>query len=225
MSATLVAPSNPLIRWSWIRQNVGVILSAAGQHAELSALAVGIGCAIAVPLGVLAWRFRRIRTPILAVAGLLYTIPSIALFSLVQPVTGYFTIETAEVALVGYTLLILVRNTIVGLESVPADVAESAIAMGYAPRRQILRVYLPLATPQIFAGLRVATVTVVGLVTVTAFMGQGGLGQLILNGFNENIYTPIVVGLALSIVMAALGDAAFVLLERCTLRWNRGRAR
>lgn len=225
MSATLVAPSNPLIRWSWIRQNAGMIWSATGQHAELSALAVGIGFAIALPLGILSWRFRRLRTPMLAFAGLLYTIPSIALFSLVQPVTGYFTIETAEVALVGYTLLILVRNTIVGLEAVPADVAESAVALGYTPRRQILRVYLPLALPQIFAGLRVATVTVVGLVTVTAFMGQGGLGQLILNGFNENIYTPIVVGLVLSLALAALGDGLFVLLERGVVRWNRSRRR
>ena len=202
-----------------------MIWSDLGQHVELSLIAVAAGFVVSLPLSILAWRFRLARGPILGAAGLLYTIPSIALFVLIQPVTGYFSLLTAEVALSGYTLLILVRNTVSGLDSIPADVTEAATAMGYTTRSQLFRVYLPLALPAIFAGLRVATVTVVGLVTVTVFIGRSNLGSMIQLGFGESFYTPIVVALVLSIALAALGDATFVGLERLTVRWTRTRSR
>jgi osmoprotectant transport system permease protein len=132
---------------------------------------------------------------------------------------------TAEVALIGYTLLILIRNILTGLDAATDEVREAATAMGYTPAGAMIRVYLPLALPALFAGLRVATVTVVGLVTITAFIEWGGLGQLIINGFSDNFfYTPIVVGLVLSMALAAIGDATFALLERFIVRWTRVRA-
>lgn len=212
-----------MIEWSWVRGNLGLLGTALGQHAELSGIAVALGLLISLPLSVLAWRFHALRTPIFTGTGLLYTIPSIALFVLVQPITGYFSLTSAEVALVGYTLLILVRNTVAGLDAIPEEIRESAQAIGYTFPSQLVRVYLPLSLPSMFAGLRVATVTVVGLVTVTAFIGQGGLGQVIINGFTEAFATPIIVALVLSIALAAAGDAFFVFLERVTLRWSRTR--
>jgi osmoprotectant transport system permease protein len=214
-----------LVDWTWVRANAAMIMSDLGQHAELSGIAVLAGLVVSLPLSMFAWRFRLARTPILGAAGLLYTVPSIALFVLIQPVTGYFSLLTAEVALSGYTLLILVRNTVSGLDSIPEEITEAATAMGYTTMSQLLRVYLPMALPSIFAGLRVATVTVVGLVTVTVFIGRTNLGSMILTGFNETFYTPIVVALVLSVALAALGDAGFVLLERVTVRWTRTRAR
>jgi osmoprotectant transport system permease protein len=220
MVGALLASSSPFIDWSWIATNAGTIEDAIAQHAELSGIAVGCGFALSLPTALMAWRFHWTRSAILTFSGLLYTIPSLALFVLIQPLTGYFSLLTAEVALVGYTLLILIRNLLAGLDAVSDDVREAAQSMGFTPTGAMVRVYLPLALPSLFAGLRVATVTVVGLVTITAFIGWGGLGQVIITGFNENFYTPIVVGLVLSIVLAAIGDAVFVLLERCAVRWR-----
>jgi osmoprotectant transport system permease protein len=215
-----------LIEWSWITTNESVIAHAVAQHAELAGIAVGAGLAISLPTALIAWRFHWTRSAILGFAGLLYTIPSLALFVLIQPLTGYFSLLTAEVALAGYTLLILIRNILTGLDAAAEQVREAATAMGYTPAGAMTRVYLPLALPSLFAGLRVATVTVVGLVTITAFMEWGGLGQLITYGFSNNFfYTPIIVGLVLSILLAAIGDAMVVALERITVRWRRADVR
>lgn len=217
-----MAVANGWAAWAgtWVQGNLSMIADDLVQHVELSAIAVGCGLGISLPLALVAWRFRVARSVILLFSGALYTIPSIALFVIIQPVTGYFSVLTAEVALTGYTLLILVRNVLTGLDSIPDDVHEAAIALGYNRFDQLVRVYLPLSLPALFAGLRVATVTVVGLVTITAFIGLGGLGQLITLGFGDYFYTPIVVGLVLSIVLAGLGDACFVALERATVRWR-----
>jgi osmoprotectant transport system permease protein len=217
----MVGASQPFIDWSWISDNSSVIRSELWQHIELTALAVGIGLALSLPLGVLAWRVRATRPLIVGVSAALYTVPSIALFALMGPLTGYFSITTAEAALVGYTLLILIRNTIAGLDAVPDDVRETARGMGYSQSAQLLRVDLPLALPAIFAGLRVATATTIGLVAVTAFIGQGGLGQLLITGFQESFNTPIVVGLALSIALAGVGDLLLVAIERLVVPWAR----
>ena len=174
-----------VIQWSWISQNSGAIWSALGQHAQLTAIAIGVGLGIALPVSLLVWRFSRLRAAVIGFTGLLYTIPSIALFAILQPVTGYFTVTTAEVALVSYTQLVLIRNIVTGLDEVPVDVREAARAMGYSPVAEFFKVDLPLAFPSIIAGLRVATVTVVGLVNVTAFIGLGGLGQFIIQGFQR----------------------------------------
>jgi osmoprotectant transport system permease protein len=219
----LLGAASPIPWWRWVSSHLGVIASALGQHTELTAIAVGVGFAIALPLSIVAWKVRVLRAPFVVATGALYVIPSIALFALVQPVTGYFSITTAEVALVGYTLMILLRNTIAGLDAVPADAREAARGMGYTQLVELVRVDLPLALPSILGGLRVATVTTVGLVMVTAFIGQGGLGQLVIQGFNEGFDTPIVVGLVLSVLLAGVADALLVGLERLAVPWTRAR--
>ncbi len=152
----------------------------------------------------------------------MYIIPSLALFAILGPITGYVaSYPTAEIALVGYTLLILIWNTVAGLDAVPDEAREAAVAMGYTPRAALVRVDLPLALPYVFAGLRVATATVIGLVTVTALIGLGGLGQQITYGFNIGYYTPIIVGLVLSVVLAAVFDLILVGVQRLVVPWSR----
>jgi osmoprotectant transport system permease protein len=219
----LVGSAGPLVQWSWVSSNRSMILSLLWQHVQLTAIAVVIGLAISLPLGILAWRVRPLRRPLVGVTGALYVVPSVALLLLVAPITGFFSITTAEVALVSYTLLILIRNIIAGLDSVPADVLDAAQGMGYTPLEALRKVQLPLALPSILAGVRVATVTVVGLVNVTAFIGQGGLGQLIIQGFQSDFNTEIVVGLVLSVFLAAIADALIVGAERLSLPWARSR--
>jgi osmoprotectant transport system permease protein len=219
----LVGSAGPLVQWSWVSANRSMILSLLWQHVQLTAIAVVIGLAISLPLGILAWRVRPLRRPLVGVTGALYVVPSVALLLLVAPITGFFSITTAEVALVSYTLLILIRNIIAGLDSVPADVLDAAQGMGYTPLEALRKVQLPLALPSILAGVRVATVTVVGLVNVTAFIGQGGLGQLIIQGFQSDFNTEIVVGLALSVLLAGIADALIVGAEQLSLPWARSR--
>ena len=136
----------------------------------------------------------------------MYTIPSLALFVILGPITGFLSRTTALVPLVVYTLLILVRNTVTGLDGVPPEVKEAATGMGYTQTRLLLRVELPLAMPAIIAGVRIATVSTVGLVTVTALIGQGGLGALLLDGFERDFQTPLTVGIVLSLSLAVVAD-------------------
>jgi osmoprotectant transport system permease protein len=150
----------------------------------------------------------------------IYTIPSLALFVMLIPWTG-LSRTTAQIGLVGYTLLILVRNTVTGLDAVPAEVREAARGMGFSPTRQLLRVELPLAVPSIVAGVRIATVTTIGLVTVTALIGQGGLGALILDGLTRFFRTPVVVGAVLSVALALVADLALVLVQWVVTPWSR----
>ena len=219
----LIASAGPLLQWSWVSSERGQILHLLYQHIELTVLAVGIGLAISLPLGVLAWRVPALRPPVVGATGVLYVVPSIALLSLAAPITGFFSVTTAEVALVSYTLLILVRNVVAGLASVPADARDAARGLGYTGAQQLVRVQFPLAVPSLLAGIRVATVTTVGLVNVTAFIGQGGLGQLIQQGFSEDFNTPIVVALVLSVLLAGVADALIVGLERVMVPWARKR--
>ncbi len=179
-----------------------------------------------MPLALLAWRYRIVRPPVFGVASALYIIPSLALFAILGPITGYVaSYPTAEIALVGYTLLILIWNIVAGLDAVPDDAREAAVAMGYSPTAALVRVDLPLALPYLFAGLRVATSTVIGLVTVTALIGLGGLGQQITYGFNIDYYTPIIVGLVLSVALAAVFDLVLVGIQRLAVPWTRSRRR
>lgn len=215
----MLAVADPWIRWSWVADHRDVIWAATRQHIELTVIAVVLGLAIALPLSVLSFRIRRFYAPVLAGTGLLYTIPSLALFGFLIPITG-LTRTTAEIALVSYTLLILVRNTVAGLEGVPDDAREAAKGMGFTRGRQLLRVELPLAVPAIVAGIRIATVTTIGLVTVTALIGQGGLGALILDGFNRDFRTPEVVGTALSVALAVVADVSLIGVERVLTPWS-----
>jgi osmoprotectant transport system permease protein len=214
---------DPWIRWDWVTRHLDVISAALVQHIELTVIAVGLGVVIAVPLGLLAWRKRLFRGPIFSVTGILFTIPSLALFSFLIPFTG-LTILTAEIGLVSYTLLILIRNIVIGLDSVPGDVREAAVAMGYRPMRQLTQVDFPLAVPAIMAGIRIATVTTIGLVTVTALIGEGGLGSLILDGLIRDFKTPLVIGTLLSVALAIIADVSLAGVQRLVTPWARSRA-
>jgi osmoprotectant transport system permease protein len=157
------------------------------------------------------------------VTGILYTIPSLALFAILIPFTG-LTVLTAEIGLVSYTLLILIRNIVVGMDAVPPEVREAARGMGYRPLVELFRVDLPLAVPAIMAGIRIATVTTIGLVTVTALIGEGGLGSLILDGLIRDFKTPLVVGTLLSVTLAIVADVSLSSLQRLVTPWSRGRS-
>ncbi len=212
--------TDPWIRWDWFWRHLPDFESRLLEHIELTLIAVVLGLVIAAPLAVLAYRWRPLRDPMLAVGGLLYTIPSLALFAFLIPFTG-LTIVTSEIGLVSYTILILLRNIVVGLEGVPPEVRDAAQGMGYRPLAQLLRIELPLATPAILAGVRVATVTTIGLVTVTALIGQGGLGQLINAGLIQDFKTPLVVGTVLSVALALLADLSLAGAERAITPWTR----
>lgn len=216
------AASDPWVRWDWVTSHTDDIWAATRQHVELTVIAVGVGLLLSFPLALLARRWRWLQSPILSVTGILYTIPSLALFALLVPWTG-LSRTTSAIGLVSYTLLILVRNILVGLEGVPAEVKESARGMGFGPGRQLVQIELPLAVPVILAGLRIATVTTIGLVTVTALIGQGGLGQLILDGLIRDFRTPLVVGSVLSVALAVVADGALARLQRVLTPWARGR--
>jgi osmoprotectant transport system permease protein len=211
-----------LFRWEWAVDNLGDIWASTVEHVWLTLIAVVIGFAVSFPLAIVAFRHRRLYGPILGVSGVLYTIPSLALFAALVPFTG-LTTTTAEVGLVGYTLLILVRNVVAGLDGVSEDAKEAAVGMGYTPRQLLWRVELPLAVPAIVAGLRIATVTTIGLVTVTAIIGKGGLGSLILLGLNRSFATAIVIGGVLSVVLAVLADLLLLYFERLIAPWTRRR--
>jgi osmoprotectant transport system permease protein len=211
---------DPWVNWTWLWTHVPLVLSAFWEHVELTVIAVAVGLVIAVPLGVVAHRAGTLRLTVLAVFGAFYTIPSLALFAALVPYTG-LSGTTAEIPLIGYNVLILVRNVLVGLDEVPRDVLDAADGMGYRPRARLLQVELPLALPSIFAGLRIAIVSTIGLVTITAIIGLGGLGALIYKGLIESFHTPLVVGLTLSIVFAVLADLAAAGAQRLAVPWAR----
>jgi osmoprotectant transport system permease protein len=210
--------------WQWIGDHGSRILSLTAEHVELAVIAVAVGLVIAVPLSVLAYRHTRFHPPVTWVAGVLYTIPSIALFVVLIPLTG-LTDLTVEIGLVSYTLLILIRNTVAGLRGVSENLKEAATGMGYTRRQLLWRVELPVAVPAIVAGVRVATVSTIGLVAVGFIVGKGGLGELIIDGL-DRFYTPeVVVGGVLSIALALVADAALLLAGRAVTPWARPRRR
>lgn len=217
-----MTPNEPLIRWDWIGSNLAEIGARVIEHIELTLIAVVIGLAISFAFSLLIRWNGRLYLPITSVAGILYTIPSLALFAMLVPFTGLSTL-TAEIGLVSYTLLILTRNIVGGLQSVPADAREAALGMGYTSSQLLWQVELPLALPVIIAGVRVATVTTIGLVTVTALIGQGGLGFLILRGIQQFFSTPLIVGAVLSILLAVTADGLLVLLQRLIVPWSAAR--
>jgi osmoprotectant transport system permease protein len=217
-----MTPNEPLVRWDWVPGHLGDVAARLVEHLLLTGLAVGIGFAVALGLSLLIWRDRRLDAPISWIAGVLYTVPSLALFALLIPFTGLGFL-TAEIGLVSYTLLILIRAITGGLAAVPADVREAAVGMGYTPRQLLWRVELPLAVPIIMAGLRAATVSTIGLVTVTALIGLGGFGYFILDGLDRFFTTPLIVGAVLSVALAVVADAALVAVTALLTPWARAR--
>jgi osmoprotectant transport system permease protein len=213
-----------LVRWDWIVRELDEIARRLGEHVLLTVLAVAIGFGISFALALVIRRRPILHSPVLGVAGVLYAIPSLALFALLIPFTGVQSVLTAEIALVSYTILILVRNIVTGFAGVPHDVLEAADGMGYTPWQRLWRVELPIALPVIVAGLRIATVTTVGLVTVTALIGLGGLGYLIVNiGLARFFFTATLVGTLGAIGLAIAADLGFVALERALTPWARSR--
>ena len=210
----------PLIRWDWIAGHLDELVFRLGQHVELTGIAVGVGLLIAFGLSLVILRTPRLEGPITWVTGTLYTIPSLALFALLVPITG-LSVLTAEIGLVSYTLLILIRNIVRGVRGVPADVREAAVGMGYAPGEVLWRIELPLALAVIIAGVRLATISTIGLVTVTSLIGQGGFGFLILIGIQRFFTTELIAGAVLSVALAIVADALLVLLQRRLTPWAR----
>jgi osmoprotectant transport system permease protein len=194
------------------------------QHFGLAALAVGGGFVLSLGLSIVAVRFRLTLAPILAVSGILFTIPSLALFAALVPVTG-LSLLTAEVPLVLYTLLIFIRNIVAGLDGVPADVVEAADGMGYPGRTRLLRVELPLALPLIVAGIRLASVSTIGLVTISGILGDrfGGLGFFIFEGYRRSFPTEILVGAVPSVLLALAVDRLLVVAGERLTPWAAAR--
>ena len=219
-----MTPDEPFIRWDWIVANLDDIGERTWEHVLMTAIAIGVGFVISFALSLLIVRWRPLAGPILGLSGALYAIPSLGLFALLIPFTGV-SLLTCEIALVSYTLLILVRNIVAGFDGVPRDVTEAARGMGFGPWQLLWRVQLPLALPTIVAGLRIATVTTVGLVAVTALIGQSNLGSLIVQrGIRASFPTAILVGAFGSVLLAVLADLAFVGVQRLLTPWARARS-
>jgi osmoprotectant transport system permease protein len=218
-----VRPGEPLILWDWTFDHIPDIWLRLIQHLELTGIAVGIGFVLAFILSLAIRQAPWLYSPVTWVAGVMYSIPSLALFALLVPLTG-LSITTAEIGLVSYTLLILVRNIVSGIRSVPPDVREAAVGMGYSEWQLLWSIELSLALAIIIAGVRVAVVTTVGLVTVAGVIGQGGLGSLIFQGIQQFFATPLVIGSVLSITMAILLDGVLVLIQRWLTPWAQKKA-
>jgi osmoprotectant transport system permease protein len=223
LAAADAAP-NPWFSLSYVTGNGSAILGYLGEHVRLTILAVVLGTVIALPLALVARRFRFLSAPLLGLSTIIYTIPSLAMFALLFPLSGLSS-TTVLIGLVAYSLVILLRNFVAGLAAVPADVREAAQGMGYGPARMFVAVELPLALPTFMAGLRIATVSTVALTTVGVLVGHGGLGQLIIGGFNANFYrAEIVTGALGCVLLALLFDVILAGVGRLLTPWARVRA-
>jgi osmoprotectant transport system permease protein len=216
----IVAAGEPLVRWDWVNDHLDEIQELTYSHLKLTVLAVAMGFAIAMALALVSVNWRWTYSLLAGFCGVLYAIPSVALFAILVPIYGLGLVP-ALIALTSYTLLILLRNIVAGIDNVPPSVREAADGMGYEPWRRVLRIDLPLALPTIIAGLRIATVTTVGLVTVTALIGEGGYGDYINAGLDRQFPTQVMVGTVLSVALAILLDLLFVTIERFAAPWAR----
>ncbi len=214
---------NRLFCPDWVRDNwAGVLQPALLEHVKLTLIAVAIGFVLSFVAALVTHRFRLAEKPFVAFSAIVYTIPSLALFQLLVPVTG-LTVTTVEVALIGYTLLILYRNILEGLRAVPGEILEAARGMGLTRRQTLWHVEIPLAVPAIMAGLRVAVVSTIALATVAALVIPQGLGYPIFIALREAFKTEIIVAGALAVGLALLADALLVVAERALTPWARAR--
>lgn len=224
---TSAAGSAPWDLFGYFADNRAEVLALLWSHTWLSVLPVVLGLAVALPIGWLARRYRWVYPPVVSVTGLLYTIPSLALFLVVPTVLGTQILDPVNVviALTVYTVALLVRVVADGLDAVPDDVAQAATAMGFTRLQRLRAVELPLAVPVIAAGLRVATVANVSLVAIAATIGIPQLGQLFITGFQLSVngpyYPPIVLGIVLCVALALLLDGLIVLGARLATPWQR----
>ncbi len=215
-----------MIDWGWLGDHIPALIFRTGQHLYLTAIAVLFGLAISMALGIAAVRARGLYLPFAVFTGLVYTIPSLALFAAMVPIIG-LNLLTAEIPLILYTLVILYRNVVAGFDAVPPDVRETADGMGYGSAARLWRVELPLAVPLITAGVRIATVSTIGLVTITATLGDafGGLGFFIYEGARRGFATEIYAGAVPVILLALLLDRVFVRIQHVLTPWDAARAR
>jgi osmoprotectant transport system permease protein len=214
------APANPWLSWDYVQTNSGDILEALGQHVGLTVQAVAIGTLVALPMAALAHVRPRLAGAVLGVSGTLYTIPSLALFTLIYP----FLLDARLSVLIGlvmYALLVLVRNVLAGLQGVPEDVRDAARGLGYGRTRLLLTVELPYATPAVVAGVRLATVTTVALATIGVVVGYGGLGQLMFRGFQSDYHAEILTAALLCVALALVGDVLLRLVGHLVTPWLR----
>ena len=211
------------VDWAWVESNLPAIAVMVRDHAILAVLPVLIALVISLPLGYLVFRAGKGANGILAFLGAIYSIPSLALFValpvlLLKPILDPLNVV---VALTIYSVALLVRSVVDGLRSVPGAVTQAASAVGFGRFRRLLRVELPLAMPVVFAGLRVATVSNIALVSVAVLVGSGALGKLFVSGFNRLFYTPVIVGMVLSVLLALIADVVILLIQRGALPWAR----
>jgi len=204
----------------WIADNLGRYWTPLLEHVFLTIVPVAIGFVIALALAVLAHRRRWLTGPIVTITGIFFAIPSVAAFFLLQPLTG-LGYTTAMVALVSYTLLIIFRNITNGLRNVPAETRDAAVGQGLTDRQLLTRVELPMAIPEIMAGLRIATSTTVGLAALAVFAGAGGLGSEILT--DEYFKSNVVVAGGLAVLLAAVLDLVLLTVQRLLTPWQRAR--
>jgi osmoprotectant transport system permease protein len=214
-----------LIDWEWLKENFWEdIVPALQGHIFLSVISVAVALAIALPIGVLSARYRRVYPPVTFVTGVLYSIPSLALFAILISIPGLaIGPSPVIIALVAYSLLILIRNTVAGLDSVPPETKDAARGMGLTDRQILFRVELPLALPIIVAGIRIATVTIIGIATIGAYINGGGLGTLIFDGIGRQFPTMIIAGAVLATALAIIADLLLLTLERYLRPWARVR--
>ena len=211
-----------MIDWAWMADHLDVLAGRTVQHFVLAVIAVGLGFLLSLGLSILALRRRQLRKVLVTASGVIYTIPSLAMFAALVPLTGLTTV-TAEIPLILYTLLIFMRNMLAGLDGVAPDVLEAADAMGYAGRQRLVRVELPLALPLIIGGVRLASVSTIGLVTVSGILGDrfGGLGFFIFEGNRHSFPTEVLFGAVPSIALAIAVDLILVALQRRLTPWAR----
>ncbi|GAA4227454.1 osmoprotectant transport system permease protein [Streptosporangium album] len=213
----------PLVRWDWIGRNWPSIQGLLADHVVMALVPVVIGLLVALPLGLAGVRWRWLYQPTIGVMNVIYSLPSLAVFIVLLPITGVGTRATVMIPLTFYAMAVLIPAVVDGLGSVPDHVRQSAVAMGFTPLRRLLQVELPIAVPVVLAGLRVAAVSSISLVSVGALVGRGGLGYLFIDGWQRQFYTPIIVGIVLVVVLAAIADLLLVLAQRLLTPWSRAR--
>ncbi|MEV6985677.1 ABC transporter permease [Sphaerisporangium sp. NPDC051017] len=215
--------TEPLVRWDWIGRNWPSIQQLLIDHIVMALIPVVLGLVIALPLGLASARWRVLYQPTVGLMNVVYSLPSLAVFIVLIPITGLAERTTVIVPLTFYSLAVLIPAVVDGLGAVPDSVRQSAVAMGFGPMRRLLQVDLPIAVPVVLAGLRVATVSSISLVSVGALIGRGGLGYLFIDGWQRQFYTPIVVGIVLVMALAVLADGLIVLAQRLLTPWARAR--
>jgi osmoprotectant transport system permease protein len=211
--------------WAWLERNLEMIGGLMVEHVILALVPVVVAFVISIPLGYAVSKTGRAADVLLAILGVIYSIPSLALFVLMPLILGTQILNPVNIgaALAVYSIALLVRSVVDGLRSVSPSVKQSASAMGYGSFRRLLRVEMPLAMPVIFAGLRVVTVSNIALVSVAVLVGSGALGKLFDLGFGSNFYTPIIVALVLTLALALIADGLILLIQRGSLPWLRRR--